>query len=130
MPGEAAPTQLPQWADSVRGVPNAFLRSALFSAIGRGPRERLQDVVIASVQGTEIRYSGLQLDQGDLDVWTMLLHLLREQPLGSSTRLTAYQMIRGLGRTDTGGNRDVLHTRLTRLNTTRLTLRVGRYRYQ
>jgi hypothetical protein len=133
MPGEAAPTQLPQWADSVRGVPNAFLRSALFGAIGRGPRERLQDVVIASVQGTEIRYSGLQLDQGDLDVWTMLLHLLREQTLGSKTRLTGYQMLQWLGKKDTGGkggNRDTLDTRLNRLHANTLNVRGGRYQYQ
>lgn len=130
MPGEAAPTHLPQWADTVHGVPNAFLRSALFSAMRRGPRTHLHDVVIASVQGTEILYSGEPLDQGDLDVWEMLVHHLREHTLGSKARLTAYQMLRWLGKQDTGCNRQTLDARLNRLHGNTLHVRGGRYKYQ
>ena len=116
--------------DSVRGVPNAFLRSALFSTMRRGPRTHLHDVVIASVQGTEILYSGEPLDQGDLDVWEMLVHHLREHTLGSKARLTAYQMLRWLGKQDTGCNRQTLDARLNRLHGNTLHVRGGRYKYQ
>ena len=132
-PGETAPPQLPRWADSVRGVPNAFLRSALFGVMRRGPRKHVEHVAIASVQGVEMLYSGAQLDQGDLDVWEMLVHRLREQALGSATRLSAYQMLQWLGKQDTGGkggNRDTLDARLSRLNATSLNVRVGQYQYE
>ncbi|HYN76696.1 MAG TPA: plasmid replication initiator TrfA [Lamprocystis sp. (in: g-proteobacteria)] len=132
-PAESATTPLPKWADTVRGVPNAVLRSALFGVLKKGPRRHLECQRIAAVQGTEVFYSGEQLDQGDLDVWTMLLHLLREHTLGSSTRLTAYQMLRWLGKKDTGGrggNRGTLDTRLSRLHANKLNIRVGSYHYQ
>lgn len=130
---EAAPAQvvrLPLWPDAVRAVPNSVLRSALFGAIKRGARAYLERVKIHAQEGIEIRYTGARLDQGDLDVWATVLHVVREQALGDECCVTAYQLLKALGKTDTGKNRDTLDRRLSRLRATGLDVKVGRYSYE
>ena len=70
-PAEApAPAvQLPLWPEPVRGVPNGFLRSALFGAIRKGRRRFVKGERLAALDGIEIHYTGERLDQGDLDVY-------------------------------------------------------------
>lgn len=130
---EAAPAKvvrLPLWPDAVRAVPNSVLRSALFGAIKRGARAYLERVKIHAQDGIEIRYTGARLDQGDLDVWATVLHVVREQALGDECCVTAYQLLKALGKTDTGKNRDTLDRRLSRLRATGLDVKVGRYSYE
>ena len=38
----------------------------------------------------------------------MLLHIARPQGLGNECRVTAYQLLKALGKTDSGKNRDIL----------------------
>ncbi|MNZ29130.1 Plasmid replication initiator protein TrfA [compost metagenome] len=121
---------LPLWPEAVRAVPNSVLRSALFGAIKRGARAYLERVKIHAQDGIEIRYTGARLDQGDLDVWATVLHVVREQALGDECCVTAYQLLKALGKTDTGKNRDTLDRRLSRLNATALQVKVGRYSYE
>ena len=49
--------KLPLWPDTVRAVPNGFLRSALFGAIGKGRRRYMECEQIATLEGIEIRYT-------------------------------------------------------------------------
>ncbi|SAL42136.1 TrfA protein [Caballeronia arvi] len=119
---EAAPApplqalvHLPHWPDFVRGVPNGFLRSALFGAIAKGHRRYLAGELIPTLDGLTIIYTGERLDQGDLDVWESVLHVVRLQALGLPCRMTSYSLLKLMGNTDTGKNRKVLHTRITRL---------------
>lgn len=128
-PSSSKVVKLPLWPDTVRAVPNGFLRSALFGAIRRGARRYLERERIAALEGIEIFYTGQRLDQGDLDLWEMLLHLARLQGLGSECRVTAYQLLKALGKADTGGNREVLHIRLMRLKATAVEIEQGRYGY-
>lgn len=121
--------QLPIWPDVVRGVPNGFLRSALFGAIKKGPRRYMEGEQIAAVDCVEIRYTGQRLDQGDLDVWETLLHLARLQELGSQCRFTAYSILKMLGKADNGQNREILHKRLMRLKANAVEVQQGRYSY-
>jgi hypothetical protein len=121
--------QLPLWSDVVRAVPNSFLRSALFGAIRKGRRRYLEGEQIAAVDGIEIRYTGQRLDQGDLDVWEALLHALRDQDLGSECRVTSYALLKLMGKADTGGNRQTLHKRVTRLRAGAIEVKQGRYVY-
>ena len=121
--------KLPLWPDAVRSVPNGFLRSALFGAIRRGARRYMQREQIAALDGIEIFYTGQRLDQGDLDVWEMLLHITRLQGLGNECRVKAYQLLKKLEKADTGGNREVLHIRLMRLKATAIEIEQGRYGY-
>lgn len=128
-PPPAKVVNLPLWPEAVRAVPNGFLRSALFGAIRRGARRYLERERIAALDGIEIFYTGQRLDQGDLDLWEMLLHIARLQGLGNECRVTAYQLLKALGKADTGGNREVLHIRLMRLKATAVEIEQSRYGY-
>ena len=128
-PPPAKIVMLPIWPDAVRAVPNGMLRSALFGAIRRGARRYLRRERIAALDGIEIFYTGERLDQGDLDVWEMILHLARLQGLGNQCRVTAYQLLKAIGKADTGGNREVLHIRLMRLKATSVEFEQSRYGY-
>lgn len=121
--------QLPLWPEPVRAVPNGFLRSALFGAIGKGKRRYIDGEQLAALDGIEIRYTGQRLDQGDLDVWESVLHAVRLQGLGSQCRVTSYALLKLMGKTDTGKNRATLHKRITRLRAGTVELKQGRYVY-
>lgn len=121
--------QLPSWPEPMRGVPNGVLRSALFGAIKKGPRRYMEGEQIASLDGIEIRYTGQRLDQGDLDVWESLLHIARLQAMGEQCRFTAYAMLKLMGKTDTGPNREALHKRITRLRANAVDIKQGRHSY-
>lgn len=122
--------QLPLWSDAVRGVPNAALRSALFGVIKKGARPYLERQKIHAQAGISIIYTGVRLDQGDLDVWETVLHLVRQQALGNECLATAYQLLKMLGKTDTGKNREILNRRLSRMKATGVDVNVGKYSYE
>lgn len=121
--------QLCLWPEPVRAVPNGALRSALFGAIRRGRRRYMEREPIAALAGTEVWYTGPRLDQGDLDVWESILHLLRDKDLGTECRTTSYALLKLMGRKDTGGERQSLHTRIARLAANAVEIRQGRYCY-
>ena len=125
-----APVHLPAWPDTVRAVPNGVLRSALFGAIKKGPRAYMERREIHAQEGISIVYTGARLDQGDLDVWETVLQLARKQALGDECRVTAYQLLITLGKTDTGINRTTLDRRLSRMKATGVDVSVGRYAYE
>lgn len=127
---KAKPIMLPLWPEVVRGVPNAALRSALFGAIKKGARAYLERQEIHAQEGIRIIYTGARLDQGDLDVWETVLHIARVQALGNECRVTAYQLLKALGKTDAGTNRDTLDRRLSRMKATGVDVTVGRYGYE
>ena len=96
-PKKAAPQlSLDLWPDAVRGVPNAVLRGALFSVSQR--RTWAERELLASVEGIEIRFTGQRFNQTDLDVWEMLVHLARMQPMGDRVDFTAHALLKALGR--------------------------------
>jgi TrfA protein len=96
-----ATLQLPLWADDVRGVPNALLRSALFT-VSQERSVFKKTTTVASLENLEIRFKGEQWNQSDLDVWEELIHISRIQPLGEKIHFTAHSLLKALGR-DTGG---------------------------
>ncbi|MBV8801393.1 MAG: TrfA protein [Gammaproteobacteria bacterium] len=122
--------QLPLWSEEVRGVPNAALRSALFGAIKKGARAYLERKEIHAQEGIRIVYTGARLDQGDLDVWETVLHISRMQALGNECRVTAYQLLKALGKTDTGINRTTLDRRLSRMKATGIDVKVDQFSYE
>ncbi len=103
------------WPDSVRGVPNIFLRSALFGAIAKGKRHYAERLQLATFDSVHIFFTGQIFDQGDLDVYASLLHVMRGQRMGEQCRVTSYALLKLMGKGDTGKNRATLHRRLTRL---------------
>ena len=75
-----AVTATPNWPAPMRGTPNACLRSALFAGIQGNERIAYKKrTLLASVDGIEIRFLGVQLNQSDLDVWMHIVHLSRQQ---------------------------------------------------
>lgn len=59
-----------------------------------------------------------------------MVHIARLQALGDECRVTAYKLLKELGKTDTGKNRDTLDRRLSRIKATGLDVKVGRYGYE
>jgi len=90
--------QLPLWPEPARGVPNSVLRGALFAAIQGKDRKALSRELLTVQQGIEIRFTGLQLDQADMDVWEQALHLVRQHPLGTRCDFSAHAFLKALGR--------------------------------
>ena len=127
----AALARLPIWPDSVCCIPNAFLRSALFGAIRQGQKNRgyISEKLIPSLEGLIVRYKGELLDQGDLTTWATLIHVARLQALGSQCRITSYALLKLMGKTDTGKNRETLHSRIMRLRANAVEIKQGRHTY-
>ena len=90
--------QFPLWPEPSRGVPNSALRGALFAAIQGKNRKAFKRELLHSQNGIEIRFTGWQLDQSDLDVWEQALHLARIHPLGTRCEFTAHRFLKALGR--------------------------------
>jgi hypothetical protein len=107
--------QLPLWPEPKRGVPNSALRGALFAAIQGKDRQYLKADLLAVQQGIEIRFTGMQLDQSDLDVWEQALHLARQHPLGTRCHFTAYGFLKTLGRRASGRDHEWLKDVFRRL---------------
>jgi hypothetical protein len=90
---------VPTWPASMRGTPNACLRSALFAGIQGNERIAYKKrTLLAAVDGIEVRYLGVQLNQSDLDVWMQIVHLSRQQLPGFSVTFSAYAMLSSLGK--------------------------------
>jgi len=107
--------QLPLWAESTRGTPNSFLRSALFSAIQGKDRQYLKEATLFSQHGIIIKFTGLQLNQEDLTLWETLVHLAKLHPLGDVCSFTAYGILKSLGLPTGGKNHQDLHSGIIRL---------------
>ena len=105
---------LPMWPEVTRGVPNAFLRNALFG-VSSTRKTHKRRTLIDSVDQYEIRFKGETFNQTDLDVWETLLHLARLQPLGTKVEFTAHALLKELGRGTGGKDHEQLKEELARL---------------
>lgn len=106
---------LPEWPTPKRATPNAFLRSALFSAIQSKDRIFLDRAILASQEGITVKFTGKQLNQEDLTLWETLVHLAKTQPLGNICEFTAYDILKTMGHGDSGEEREILHEGIIRL---------------
>lgn len=105
---------LPLWPEEIRGVPNAVLRGALFTV--SQTRQSFRDLTpVAAVDGIEISVKNDRLNQHDLDLFEMLLHIQREQPLGAPVHFTAHSLLRALGRATGGKDHKELQNDMARL---------------
>jgi hypothetical protein len=114
-PPPAKIIQFPLWPEPVRGMPNPVLRSALFSAIQGKDRRFLNNELIATVDGIQIRFKGEQLNQEDLEICAEVFHLARLHPLGDTCHSAAHALLKKLGQ-QTGNSQHIqLHNTLLRL---------------
>lgn len=102
------------WPDSVRGVPNAVLRGSLFTVSKQRAMAKKREL-LAAVEGIEIRFKGERFNQTDLDLWEMLLHLARMQPLGNQVEFSTYALLKALGRGTGGKDHEDLKEDIARL---------------
>ena len=110
--------QLPLWPETKRGAINAVLRSALFAAVQGKGRVALDRELVAAQQGIEIRFTGWQLSQSDLDVWEQVLHLARTQALGTRCYFAAHGFLKALGRSTGKRDHEWLKSVFSRLSAT------------
>ena len=96
-PQPAKVVRLPLWPAELRTCPSCVLRSALFGVVRRGRRQYLQNQIVATWADTTLRYTGIRLDQADLDVWLTALHLSREQGLGARVVCSERCLFAGVG---------------------------------
>lgn len=120
--------ELPFWSDENRGVPNPFIRSGIFS-VGRSDKERkyVDKKQIPSLSNYEIRYSGKELHQDDLDVWMSLINMAASRRIADSIFFTGYELLKDLGWTKNSRSYDRAKGSIERLKVTGLeiTLRDG-----
>ncbi len=121
--------QFPLWSEPSRGVPNSALRSSLFAAIQGKDRQALQGELLATQNGIEIRFTGWQLDQNDLNVWEQALHLARQQPLGNRCRFTANAFLKALRRSTGKPMHEWLRGSFRRLTACAIEITHGHYTY-
>ena len=119
------PVSLPEWPETKRATPSAFLRSALFSAIQSKDRVFLKRVVLASQEGITVRFTGEQLNQEDLTLWETLVHLAKVQPLGNICEFTAYDILKTMGCGVSGKERAILHEGVIRLTACAVEIMIG-----
>ncbi len=123
---EQAPL-LPDWPESIRGVPSLYLRSALFGVIRRGPRKAVEKEIVATVKGLNILYTGLRLGQGDLDVLAQTLHLQNRHIEKTSDNYIRFQIksfLRAIGRQPGKSGREWLKDSFRRLTATTIEINV------
>lgn len=109
---------------SARAVPNPFLRSSAFSALGKGEREFVNEVAIAAPSGIEITYTGMVLDQVDLDYILTVWHLAQ----GRDCKNFQFQLKEAFGIldiADSGRARTIFDTRMKNLRASAFTIKSG-----
>jgi hypothetical protein len=107
---------IPTWPSTIRGTPNACLRSALFAGVQGNERIAYKKrTLLASVDGIEVRYLGVQLNQSDLDVWMQIIHLARQQLPGFNVTFSAYGLLTALGRSSGKSQHEWLKESMARL---------------
>lgn len=111
--GETA--QLPLVSDAKRASPNYLLRAAVFAVVEKGHRATLMRARVAAQDGFEVYFSGIQLDQADLDVWLHCLHLSSGR-LGEKVDVGLLQFLRDIGRTEGAASQEWLRNSLVRLS--------------
>lgn len=121
--------QLPLWAETKRGTPNSILRSALFAAIQGQKRKTMTRALLRSQQGIEIRFTGIQLDQSDLDVFEQAVHLARQDPLGTQCHFTARSFLKALQRPTGGDQHEWLKDALARLSSASVEIKHDGFSY-
>lgn len=124
------PFSLPFASEDSRLLPDAVLRSALFSVQKKGTRAvHWPAKEVASIDNIKIFYTGQQLDQGDLDVWETVLHLSAKVCLGEKIFTSLYEMLKIMGMTINGKNYEILEQRLNRLTACSVTIDTPKYNY-
>ncbi len=105
----------PHWAITRKAAPNAMFRCALFPAMSANKRKAIQEQKLGSVDGVTTYFTGWQLDQSDLDVYLVVLDLMKADPFGTEREIPANSILKALGRGRGKAQYKWLHSVLIRL---------------
>lgn len=119
---------LPLFHKEAPAAPNAALRSALFSAIHSKDRKFLNNELIASVAGIDIKLKGEQLNQDDLEVLLVSQNEARQHPDTLTCQLSERGFLKLLGRKTGSDIQKALNESLVRLQQP-VTVKIGRFSY-
>jgi hypothetical protein len=107
--------QFPLFPNETRPVSNHMARSALFACVQGKDRQMLEDVLLATQDGQEIRFTGRQLNQDDHDLLMQLVEFAKHKPLGEYTTVPAHAILKALGRKTGGRDHKLLRADILRL---------------
>lgn len=85
--------------------------------------------LLATVEGVEIRFTGWQLDQSDMDVWETVVHLSRSLAVGERVEFAANAILSALGRGNGKSQHEWLKETVARLYSGGVEITVGRHTY-
>lgn len=105
----------PGWEPETRAAPNAMLRGALFSATQGKNRRMCQREVIATTDNYEIRYTGISLNQADLNLWETIMHIARNNAAGEESTFSIYEILKHMGKDNSSKDYESLKKSLARL---------------
>jgi len=125
-PSGAKVIQFPLFPETTRPVSNDMARSALFSCIQGKDRRFIKDALLATVDGVEIRFTGEQLNQDDHDLLMTLVFLARTPALGKWVTVSAYAILKALGRKVSGKQYRELRADISRLAAGMVSIRNAR----
>lgn len=130
------PEQLSLWAEftknlpeSKRSIPWFALRSALFAAT-EGAHPFVKNLEICSLSDIKIKFTGERLDQGDLNTWAAILHLLKGSEPGEQRSFSATDLLRVQNIEKSGQNAEILDARISRLKLCMLTVVTQKSKYE
>ena len=120
---------LPAFSSRQAIIPNSFARSSLFGVQARGQSDYLEQVELEAWKNVQMKYTGPQLDQHDLDVWLQCLRLMDSNELGQPVEFSAYGFLKDMGKGTSKRDYQNLNRRLTRLRAMALDLKIGEEGY-
>ncbi len=122
-PAPATAIQFPLFPEETRPVTNDVARSALFSCVQGKDRQMVKDVLIATVDGVEIRFTGERFNQDDHDLLMQLVFMAKHKPLGEYATIPARAILKALGRKTGGDQHRQLRADILRLFAAAVSLR-------
>ncbi|ARK49532.1 hypothetical protein BOC35_25725 [Burkholderia pseudomallei] len=90
---------LPGLEPTMRAMPNHIARSSLFAPLSKTHQRRfLNDHILISRRDVVIRFTGIQLDESQADVWMQLMHIAAASPLGEPFDVRSASILEAMGR--------------------------------
>ena len=127
--GSAIEELLPEIYENKRAIPNAFLRGGLFGLVRKGRRALVKDMPIFTMSQYEIKFSGEQMDQNDLELWDTLIYLAKHRKVDGELSLTLYDLCKEINLTDAKSNYERLITRAKRLSFGKVSIKANKKEY-
>ncbi|MCA8223654.1 plasmid replication initiator TrfA [Burkholderia sp. BC1] len=90
---------LPGLEPSMRAMPNHIARSSLFAPVSKNHRRPLlNDHVLVTRRDVKIRFTGVQLDESQADVWMQIMYVASASPIGEPFNVRSATLLDAMGR--------------------------------